>query len=177
MSVSPVVLEVPDLSGAGWRIRPWRVDDAPALVRAWHDPAIVAGSTPPADRSTAAAVRWIEGCEDRRLAGVAVDVVVVDDGDQVLGEFGLSRFDAGRAAAVAGWWIHAEARGRGIGGAVVTAMTRWLLDGPLRALLAEIDPGNEASVTVARRAGYQPLGEVPGDSDGIQVWAARRTGP
>ena len=174
MSVSPVVLEIPDLAGDGWRIRSWLPADVDALVRAWHDPAIVAGSTPPDDRSPEAAARWIAGCDERRLAGRAFDVVAVDDRDDVLGEFGLSRFDAARAAAVAGWWIHAEARGRGIGGAMVTALSGWLLAGPFRAVLAEIDPANAASVAVARRAGFEMLGDAPGGADGRQVWVTRR---
>lgn len=174
MSVSPVVLEIPDLAGDGWRIRGWEAGDAGSLVRAWHDPAIIAGSTPPDDRSEDAAARWIAGCDERRLAGRAFDVVAVDEAGEVLGEFGLSRFDAGREAAVAGWWIHAEARGRGVGGAMVEAMTEWLLSGPFRALLAEIDPANAASVAVARRAGFALLGDAPGADDGRQVWAARR---
>lgn len=183
MSDGPLVLEVPDLRDDGWHLRPWRVEDAPSLVRAWHDPAIVAGSMPPADRSLDAAERWIAGCDERRLAGVAFDLVIADDADGVVGEFGLSRFDVDRAAAMAGWWIHEEARARGLGGSVVTAATEWLLTQGLRAVLAEIDPGNHASVAVARRAGYARLGNArvsnarlgnaSGGSGDLQVWAAR----
>ena len=80
-------------------LRPWRVDDTPALVAAWHDDAIVAGSTPPPDRSAAAARRWIEGCDVREQRLLAVDRVI-DVAGACVGEVGLSDIDQRRGAAV-----------------------------------------------------------------------------
>ena len=57
---------------------------------------------PPDDRSEAAARRWIEGCEERRLAAVAFDLVIAADDDTVLGEFGLSRLDRSRRGSLDG---------------------------------------------------------------------------
>jgi RimJ/RimL family protein N-acetyltransferase len=167
-----LVIEIPDLAGDGWHLRPWRVDDAPSLVRAWHDPAIVDGSTPPDDRSEAAARRWIEGCEERRLAAVAFDLVIAADDDTVLGEFGLSRLDRSRRAAVVGWWLHEEARGRGIGSSALTSITTWLLaPSRLDAVVAEISPDNRGSLLMAERAGYR-LARAGAGERGTDVWAA-----
>ncbi|MEM7143412.1 MAG: GNAT family N-acetyltransferase [Actinomycetota bacterium] len=172
MNAAPLVLDIPDVAGEGWRLRPWRREDAASLSRAWHDPAVIGGSTPPDDRSEPAAARWIAGCEERRLAGVALDVVIAGPADDVLGEFGLSQLDAVRRAAVAGWWLHEEARGRGLGTSVVTAVVGALLDGPLGAVLAEIDETNTASAAVATRAGFRPLADPRNPQE-----TARRASP
>ena len=66
-------------------LRPWRVDDTPALVAAWHDDDIAAGSTPPPDRSAVAAARWIEGCDVREQRLIAVDRVI-DVAGECVGE-------------------------------------------------------------------------------------------
>ena len=159
MSSGGIVLEVPDLSTETIRLRPWRVDDAESLSRAWHDPAIMAGSAPPVDRSVEAAARWIAGCDERRRVGLAFDLVIADRAhDGVLGEVGFSRFDAERRAALMGWWVHEDARGAGIATSAVMLLVQWALtSAALAHLLAEIGEDNPASEAVARAAGFQPL--------------------
>lgn len=153
-----LVLEVPDLAADGIRLRPWCLDDAPSLSRAWHDPAIVAGSTPPPDRSVDAAAAWIAGCDERRRAGVALDLVIAADDGQVLGEVGFSRFDHDRRAALMGWWVHEEARGRGVASRAVRMIADWVLESTwVDHVLAEIGAENSASEAVARAAGFEPL--------------------
>lgn len=164
------VLEVPDLATDLLRLRPWKAGDAPSLSRAWHDPTVIAGSTPPPDRSVEASARWIAGCEERRRAGVAFDLVIaaVDD-DRVLGEIGFSRFDRDRRAALMGWWVHEEARGRGVASTAVGLVLGWVLESTwVEHVLAEIGPDNPASEAVARAAGFEPL--APG------LWRSREGG-
>jgi RimJ/RimL family protein N-acetyltransferase len=172
VSAAPVVLEVPDLRGDGFVLRPWRVDDAPSLSRAWHDPAIIAGSTPPPDRSEAAAARWIEGWEERRLRGLALDLVVADPaGGDVLGEVGLwSLSTTPHPVASIGWWIHEEHRGRGLATAAVRAVAHWVVaETVLASVQAEIQADNTASLAVAQRAGFHLV------SDGNpQIWLRDR---
>lgn len=158
MTNDPIVLAVPDLGTERVRLRPWRAVDAPALVRAWHDPDIIAGSTPPPDRSLEAARRWIEGVDERRRAGLALDLVIAGDTDTVWGEVGLAQIDPERRAAVIGWWVAADRRGSGVATEAVTLLTRWALEpGRLRALFARIGVDNPTSASVATRAGYTPL--------------------
>jgi len=168
VNTAGIVLEVPDLATETFRVRPWRSADAPSLARAWQDEAIIAGSVPPPDRTKAAARRWIEGCDGRRLAGVAFDLVIAAaDDDHVLGEVGFSRFDNERRAALTGWWVHEEARGVGVASAAVALVVDWALnDGALDHVLAEIREGHGASESVARAAGFLPL--APG------VWRRSR---
>ena len=159
MNAELIVLEVAELATETIRLRPWRVGDAPSLSMAWHDPAIIAGSTPPPDRSEVAARRWIEGCDERRRAGVAFDLVIAAlEDDRVLGEVGFSRFDPGRRAALMGWWVHEEARGVGVATAAVALLADWTLEStPIDHVLAQISVDNPASERVASRARFEPF--------------------
>ncbi|MEQ8839691.1 MAG: GNAT family N-acetyltransferase [Acidimicrobiales bacterium] len=158
MTTEPIVIEVPDLATDRFVLRPWRAADAESLTAAWHDVRIAAGSTPPPDRSVAAAAHWIAGWEVRRLAGLAFDLVIADPiDDGVMGEVGFGHFDTTRCAATIGWWLHEDRRGRGIASDAVTLVADWVLAGPLEHLLAEISVDNPASEAVARAAGFTPL--------------------
>ena len=137
-------------------LRPWRVDDAPALVAAWHDDDILAGSTPPPDRSPASAARWIEGWEVREQRLLAVDRVI-DVAGECVGEVGLSDIDQRRGAALIGWWVAAEHRGHGYAAAGVAAMAGVAATFGVHTLVAQIGVENEASVRVAERAGFTLL--------------------
>ena len=163
--------EPPALGDDRLRLRPWRVDDAEALVAAWHDPDIVAGSTPPDDRSPDAARRWIEGTGERWSAGIAADLVIADAGDdRVVGEIGLSRFDVRRRAAMIGWWVAAEARGAGVAGTALGWVAGWALHPDrLAALVAEIGAGNVASQRVAARAGFAERRPASADRPGVWI--------
>ena len=169
-------------SAEGLVLRPWAVDDRDALVAAWVDPEVRRWTAVPGDVSPDAAARWIAGGWRRREEGLALDFVgvSVDDG-RILGEVGLSAFDTDRRAARIGWWTAAPERGRGVATAMVRAMTDWAHAGPLalRVVVAEVDLGNPASVAVARAAGYELLGKVPGrltegsTTDGRMVFASQ----
>ena len=137
-------------------LRPWRVDDTPALVAAWHDDDIVAGSTPPPDRSAAAATRWIEGCDVREQRLLAVDRVI-DVAGECVGEVGLSDIDQRRGAALIGWWVGAEHRGRGFAVAGVAAMVEVAALFGVTTLVARIGIDNTASVRVAEGVGFMLL--------------------
>ncbi len=155
----------PQLVAEGIRLRPWVVDDRYALLEAWADPEVRRWTAVPDDVSPEAASRWIAGGGRRREEGLAIDLVGVSvDNGRILGEVGLSAFDTDRRAARIGWWTAASERGRGVATAMVRAMTDWAHDGvlDLRVVVAEVDPANPASAAVARAAGYELLGEVPG---------------
>lgn len=151
-------------------LRPWRPDDAAALSAAWHDPDIVAGSTPPADRSLAGAVRWIEGCGVREQRLLAVDRVI-DVAGECVGEVGLSDIDQRRGAALVGWWVAADHRGRGHATAGLKAMVDVAATFGVTALVAQIAVDNEASVAVATRAGFELLRE--GSTEQPHVYVLR----
>ena len=136
-------------------LRPWRVDDTPALVAAWHDDDIAAGSTPPPDRSAVAAARWIEGCDVREQRLLAVDRVIDVAGECVGGR--TLDIDQRRGAALIGWWVGAEHRSRGFAVAGVAAMVEVAALFGVTTLVARIGIDNTASVRVAERVGFTLL--------------------
>lgn len=149
-------------------LRRWRLEDAPVLVEAWHDPAIIAGSIPPPDRSLAGAQRWIEGVGLREQRLLAVDRVI-DVGGECVGEVGLSEIDQRRAAALVGWWVASDHRGRGYATAGLRAMAEVAVSVGVTALVAQIAVANVASVSVAERAGFERMREGSADQPHVYV--------
>lgn len=157
------VRPVPDLGDELVRLRPWRTDDAAALVEAWHDSEISVRLPTPERRDLAAARRWIEGWDSRWSSGTALDLVICEASggaadDQVCGEVGLSAIDPTRRAALIGWWLAEPSRGRGLARRAVSLVARWAFtSGELDALVAEIDADNERSRRLASRCGFVRL--------------------
>ena len=175
-----LVLDVPRLAGPTTLLRPWRATDAPVLAAAWRDPVIRDRLSVPEPADEAAASRWISQREQAWAEGRSVDLAVTDlPSGQVIGELGLTRFDPVRRAALVGWWIAEGWRGRGRAVEAVRLVLDWVLsEGPLQAVLAEIDSENLASAAVARRAGMRridgPSGRI-GESAGRAVLVFART--
>ena len=109
-----------------------------------------------------------------------MDLAVTDlPSGHVIGEVGLTRLDPARRAALVGWWIAEGWRSRGRAGEAVRLVLDWVLsEGPLQAVMAEIDSENLASAAVARRAGMRridgPSGRI-GESAGPAVLVFART--
>ncbi len=164
MNERAIVLEVPDLRCETFRLRQWRTADAPDLVEAWKDPQILSDSVAPGKRSLRDARKWISRTDVRRRAGVALDLVVADCGDDsLLGEVSLYRFDKSRRAALISWWLTAGTRGDGIATRAVNMVAEWALAGPLTAVIAEIEETNAKSRELAQRCGFDLL-RAAGDS-------------
>lgn len=150
-----IPLPDPPLRSGELVLRPWRPDDAPALVAAWADPEIQRWTAVPPVADGAYAARWIAGWEARRRAGLSLDLVV-DVAGEVAGEVGLSSRDLDAATVALGWWVAPTLRGRGFATAAVGLVAEWC-----RAELgleprAVVDPANRASAAVALAAGLAP---------------------
>ena len=171
-----IVLGVPELAGPKTRLRPWHPEDAPALAAAWNDAEIRSWLTVPERADEAAALRWIEQRARVWSAGRSVDLAVTDPSSgAVIGEVGLSSFDAARRAALLGWWIGRGWRGEGRASEAVRLVVDWVLgEGGLNAVMAEIDADNHASAAVARRAGMR---QVAGTDPAQGRDGARLDGP
>ena len=159
-----LILVVPRLASPTTLLRPWRAADAPVLAAAWHDPVLRDRLRVPEPSDEAAASRWISQREQAWAEGRSVDLAVTDTpSGEVIGEVGLSRLDPVRRAALVGWWIAEGWRGRGRAGEAVRIVLDWALsEGPLQAVMAEIDSDNPASAAVARRAGMRRVDAPPG---------------
>ncbi len=142
----------PPLVGETFVLRPFRASD--------FDQAVALG----ADADDA---RWVEElpapdgeamerlCEADREDGVMIHLVIAGSvDDRYLGEVSLVVLED--SAGEIGCAVVPEARGRGIGTAVLSLVSAWAFYAlSLRRLQAFIDPRNLASIRFAEKAGYR----------------------
>ncbi|MGW8986577.1 GNAT family N-acetyltransferase [Streptomyces parvus] len=148
----------------GLRLRPWREEDLPALLRAYEDPAMrrwldtqVSGPDGAAD--------WLEAQRTGWATGTRFAFAVTEGGreGEPLGNIVLKRPDPVSDLAEVGYWTTASARGRGVAPRALAALTDWAFttfaeQGLTRLeLLHQVD--NAASCRVAEKCGY-PLARV-----------------
>lgn len=161
----------PELEFPGGRLRQWRVDDAPVLVRAWHEPDIARWNPVPPEPTIETATRWITGVDERRTRRLAADFAVETEGRGVVGEVGLSGFAPARRGALIGYWLLADARGHGLAANAVHAVTTWAHEAlDLAVIVARCDAANVASQAVAERAGFALEAT---DGTGSRLWRSR----
>lgn len=169
-SAQPVVSVDPGLS-----LRPWSVSDAQAVIAAYTDPDIRywhARSVVSEVEARALIERWRSGWAAESSAEWAI-VRAGDDasggvgrgsgdgvpGDAVLGRIALRAIDTGRGKAEIAYWVRPEARGGGVAGRALVAVTAWAFDevGFHRLFLVH-SMANEASCRVATKAGFAAEG-------------------
>ncbi len=164
-------------------LRPWSRDDAQFMADAFADPAIrrfngvldrhgrpaqPLSITNAEDVIDGFASNWRAFATTGTPTGVAFAIVDTRSGDPV----GCCGIDDWSKADVArfGYWIAASARGSGYATRAAILLTRWLFElGAARAFLT-IVAENEASIAVARRAGFRHEGTMRAHG----VWQGRR---
>ncbi|MFH9670844.1 GNAT family N-acetyltransferase [Streptomyces sp. NPDC017405] len=145
------VLDLPD---GGPQLRPWRPEDADALVAAGQDPAIRHWNLfTVADRAEARA-RIARMHERWRAETGAVWALARPDGPP-LGLVGLNDVDLAAGGAELVYWLLPEARGAGLAVTAVRRLARWALDDlGLHRLRLCHSTANPASCRVANRSGF-----------------------
>ncbi|MGC5019625.1 GNAT family N-acetyltransferase [Micromonospora sp. DT47] len=148
-----------ELTAPGLLLRPWRDQDAPAVLAALREPAIAQWNPSPGGTDIPGAREWIRRRADWSAGDHVSLAVTGPDGGPLLGSVSLHRIHAGDASI--GYWTVAGARGRGVASAAVTALTTWAF---ARLRLHRIElchaVSNPASCRVAVRAGYPPEGTL-----------------
>jgi ribosomal-protein-alanine N-acetyltransferase len=148
----------PPLRDGDLRLRPWRLEDADAIVSACSDPEIVRFVPVPVPYTSADARAYIENTFAAWHAGATASFAVVDDAtDAPIGSISVRVGEGNRA--IVGYWIAPHVRRRGVATRAVRLVTSWALDAlqPQRVELFT-DPENVASQLVAERAGYRREG-------------------
>ena len=133
------------------RLRPWVPEDLPELVEAANDPEI--GRWMPA-------IPYPYGRADgeaylRRSAGNHGAFAIVDDG-RLVGGIAVSARKWRRAEV--GYWIRADARGRGIASRALALAADWAFAHGYRRVQLHADVDNLASQRVAEKAGFRREG-------------------
>jgi RimJ/RimL family protein N-acetyltransferase len=164
-------------------LRPWSRDDAGFMAGASADPAIRRYNgdldrlgRPALPLSTAGAeavidkfaLNWRTFATTGTPAGVAFAIVDARSGELAgcCGVDGWSKADVAQF----GYWIAPSARGRGYATRAAILLTRWLFELGAARVFVTIVAGNEASVAVARRAGFVYEGTMRSHG----VWQGRR---
>lgn len=155
----PVVLESEDV-----RLRPFRDDDLPRIVEACSDPETqywLNGIRSPYTRQDARA--YVDDCTWRSAAGLKVTWCVADrSSDEMVGNIAV--MDLGGfnpTTAEVGYWMHPDARGRGLATQAVRLATGHAFSEEgldLRRLSLLAAAGNVASNRVAQKNGFTQVG-------------------
>ncbi|MFB6888252.1 GNAT family N-acetyltransferase [Kitasatospora sp. NPDC056327] len=147
----------------GLLLRPFRAQDAPALVEIYRDPALRRFTrTPVTDLDGAA--RWLAVQDRGRADGTRYSFAVLEGG-LLVANVVLKLGGPGAPGAEVGYWTAAAARGRGVAPRALAALTDWAAEafcaaGPVRLDLFH-EGDNEASCRVAEKAGYPFEALVP----------------
>lgn len=161
----PVALQTAETSPTpALLLRPWNMDDIPALVEAFRDPAMrrwIPAATAVATKDDAE--QWVRNEQDGWATGARFGFAVLEaqpdsSHGQLLGGVLLKEAAAGKESAEVGYWTGAPARGRGVASRALEALTGWAFDllaadGLKRLeLLHQVD--NVASCRVAEKTGF-----------------------
>jgi RimJ/RimL family protein N-acetyltransferase len=171
------------LSDGRVTLRPWLRDDARFMAEANADPAIrryngehdrQGRPSPPLSNLEAEtlidqfALNWHAFATTGTPSGVAFAITDATSGELV-GCCGVDDWTKEDAAQF-GYWIAANARGRGYATRTAILMTRWLFELGAARVFLTIVAGNEGSVAVARRAGFVYEGTMRSHG----VWQGQR---
>ena len=155
-------MQLPTLRDGDLVLRPARGSDVDAVTAACQDPELPRWTFVPSPYTRADAESYLRRCAEEADTDKAVNLLAVDAGDgRLLGSFSLMELDREPGYGEIGYWVAAEARGRG----VATCAVRLLADWGREALgLTRIDVvphrDNVASRRVAEKAGFTDTGEL-----------------
>jgi RimJ/RimL family protein N-acetyltransferase len=152
-------VDTTELDAGTVRLRPWREDDADAVLAAQQDPAIrqwAGGYGVDSREDAVALLRRLGGSEDR-----ASWAVVDAETGTLLGSVSVHSIDERQADAQVGYWTTPAARGRGVAAVAVDAACRWVF-GALAVERVELCHAveNPASGRVAEKAGFTYEGHL-----------------
>jgi RimJ/RimL family protein N-acetyltransferase len=147
-------------------LRPWRPEDVPRVAEICRDSEIARWTRVPSPYTEEHARAWIEQTvrdwDARR--GEAAFAVEDAAGGPVLAAIGLRLLheEYGVRGSV-GYWVAAEARGRGVATGALRLVSRWgLRELGLPRVELVTDPDNVASQRVAEKAGFRREGVLRG---------------
>jgi RimJ/RimL family protein N-acetyltransferase len=147
----------PPLGDTVVALRPWRDEDAPAIVAAIDgDPEITRWLDQIPQPYGLADARWyLAQCRRQWADGTGASFAVLEASTgNLAGSLG-ARVDPVHTVAEVGYWVAREARGRGVATHALRLVCRWLVDevGAAR-LQLQADTLNEGSRRVAEKAGF-----------------------
>jgi RimJ/RimL family protein N-acetyltransferase len=148
---------VAEIRANGLTLRPWRIEDAPAIEAACQDPEIsywIPFVPNPYTRDDAET--YLRGCIESGEEREPFAIVDSETGE-VVGSIDMS-VNTMRTGHV-GYWVVAGARGGGVCTRALAALARWAFEElELQRLELITDPDNAASQRVAEKVGFRREG-------------------
>lgn len=163
MTVSTWPEEHPSLLDERIALRPFAPTDGDAVFHACQDPLIQRWTRVPVPYRREDAEWFVGEFVDRQWQdGDGHHCAVVDRHDHgFLGACALMVVDGASGVAEAGYWVDPAHRGRGVATAALRLISTWGFDAlGLARIELHVDPRNEASIAVGRRAGYEIEGTL-----------------
>jgi RimJ/RimL family protein N-acetyltransferase len=153
----------PPLSDGVVTLRAWEPEDVPAIAESCAEPEIARWLDLIPQPYTEDDARWyVAHCEQGWREGTNSNFAIVEvASDRVVGAMGARHLEAEHGVTEVGYWVRADARGRGYAPRALRLISDWLLDalGVARVQL-RADTGNVASRRVAERAGFVEEGTL-----------------
>lgn len=149
---------LPHLADGVVVLRPWKIDDAPALMSGCREPDIARWFNLPSPYTFGHAITWIGDAEaawrDGHDAHLAVDDATTG---RVVGAIGLCGVDPVQAQGHFTYWVGGAHRRRGFARRALALMAAWARDDlGLERLEAAVAVGNPGGRGVAEAAGFRP---------------------
>jgi RimJ/RimL family protein N-acetyltransferase len=150
------------LSDGSVTLKPWHEAFAAALAERINDQAVAEFmDTVPQPYSLADAHDFIERSREGWLTGETTSFAIFAEGiEGAIGGIGVHWQDREHGVSEIGYWVAAEARGRGVATAATRLAARWAFDEApdLQRLQLRADKQNAASNRVAEKAGFEREG-------------------
>jgi RimJ/RimL family protein N-acetyltransferase len=139
-------------------LRPPNAGDVPAIVDGCSDPDVTRFMPVlPIPYSEDDARAWLDGAEERwKTDRERAFAITIPPSDELMGVISIEL----RPGGVTGYWLRAQARGRGLMTEALVAVAEWA---DVRGLHLNAHEDNVGSQRVAEKAGFARVGLVPHD--------------
>lgn len=160
MSRPRIEFPVEGLSDGVVRLRLIADADLPAIVEAVQDPDIPRYTLVPSPYGDGEARLWQRTASAGMRSGSDLATLVVDEADgALLGSVGVHNIDPESGRCSAGYWVAAQARGRGIAARALRLLCGFAFDElAVHRIELWIEPVNAASLRVAEAVGFHREG-------------------
>jgi RimJ/RimL family protein N-acetyltransferase len=143
----------PPLDDGVIRLRPWRDADAADITRMFQDPEALRWTRAPSPYRERDALEWLMTLPSQMRRGDALALAVTDADDALLGSIDLRMRAEGRGEF--GYVVASWARRRGVGTRALRLFSAYSFERlGLDRLELLVQPDNEPSLALARRAGF-----------------------
>ncbi len=146
----------PPLSDSTILLRPWTVQDLPAVELASYDPYIAAATSVPSPYTHVEGLEWLKRQQQHVFAGIGLPFCVVNaQTNEPLGFIALWLHNRSLGRVHFGYWVIPKARGRGIASMALRLLSNWTLEHfAMMRLELWTEGWNIASQRVAEQAGF-----------------------